>query len=84
MLGWIVRCLAVAGFSLVVGCCSNQPQDAALRRVALFVPSGHCWQRQWSRCIIRIPFVDAGDTQRQLPECGNAPVVMLTLAMSSL
>ena len=63
---------------------SNQPQDAALCRVALFVPSRHCWQRQWSRCIIRIRFVDAGDTQRELPECGNTPVVMLTLAMNSL
>ena len=46
----------------------NQPQDAALHRVALFIPSSHCWLRQWLRCIVRIPFVDAGNTQRQLPE----------------
>ena len=62
----------------------NQPLDAALHRVALFVPSGHCWKRQWLRCIIRILVVDAGKTKRQLPEWGNAPAVMLTLAMNSL
>ena len=43
----------------------SQPLDAAvLRRVALFIPLGHCWKRQWLRCIIRILVVDAGDTQR--------------------
>ena len=46
----------------------NQPQDAALFRVALFIPSGHCWQRQWSKCIVCIPFVDVGNAQRQFPE----------------